>query len=70
MATSNVYISVTEAGRQLVIDGPLDLFQKFLITLGEHKDQTASRPESAHLKSGPALETKDGAKATSARVTA
>jgi hypothetical protein len=45
MAISNVYISVTEGQRQLIIDGPLDLFQRFLLTLIEHPDSSGPCPE-------------------------
>jgi hypothetical protein len=45
MSTSNVYISLTEGSRQLVIDGPIDLLQKFLLTIIERPDQPDPHPE-------------------------
>jgi len=45
MAISNVYISITEGRRQLVVDGPLDLFQKFFATLIERSDSPDLHPE-------------------------
>ena len=33
MSISNLFISVTEGPRKLIIDGPLDLFQKFITTM-------------------------------------
>jgi hypothetical protein len=45
MSTSNVYISITEGVRQLVIDGPLDLFQKFITTLIDCSESSDPHPD-------------------------
>jgi hypothetical protein len=56
MDTANISISITEGRGRLIIDGPLDLFQKFLTTLGERNDQPTPRPVATIPEKEPAVE--------------
>jgi hypothetical protein len=40
-----IFIALTNGKQRLVIDGPLDLFQRFFITLIEHPDSPDPQPE-------------------------
>lgn len=52
MEISNVFISVTEGGRQLVIDGPLDLLKKFINTVVERTESPDPSPEPLTIPRG------------------
>jgi hypothetical protein len=58
MENAKISISVTEGRSRLIIDGPLDLFQKFITTLGEPNRQSKLCPETINRITEPAIETK------------
>jgi hypothetical protein len=62
MAASNVYISVTDSGRQLIIDGPLDLFQKFLTSIEKRDILPGISQVKENLITKPAIKAQAGSK--------
>jgi hypothetical protein len=56
MDTANISISVTEGRGRLIIDGPLDLFQKFFAVLLRCDEQSIPNPEIIILNNKPNIE--------------
>jgi hypothetical protein len=58
--SANIYVSLSEKGRQLVLEGPLDLFQQFLNAIGCHTMPADKNSIATITKNNqPILETKD-----------